>query len=136
MAEDILETFVKYQEELKADVNVNELNMKDASLNVATVKHKWAGRLIRAKIDLSKMTRQRDEAVAMLVEQMQANPAVELSGPMMKRQAEKNDVIKELDNRIENTKLIIEYLEKIEKIVGSMTWDIKNIIELVKVETQ
>jgi hypothetical protein len=38
-----------------------------------------------------------------------------------------SDKIKEYD-------YIIEYLEKVEKIMGSMVWEIKNVVELAKLE--
>ena len=136
MAEDILELFTKYQEELKADTNIDELNMKDKALNIATLKHKWAARLIRHKIDLSKLEKQRDKAVGILCERYSKELDVVLSGPALKRKAESDDVVVEIDSRIESTKLMIDYLEKIEKVVGSMTWDLKNIIDIVKAETQ
>lgn len=136
MAEDILELFGKYQEELKKDVGVDELSMKESALNIATTKHKWAGRLMRHKIDLNRTEKQREKAVSIITEQMNADPAIQLSGPALRKRAESHETVKEIDSRIENLKLIIEYLDKIEKIVGSMTWDIKNIIEIVKIETQ
>ena len=136
MAEDILELFTKYQEELKKDVNVDELNMKESALTIATLKHKWAGRLMRHKIDLNRTEKSREKAVSILVEQYSKDPAIQLSGPALRKKAEGHETVKELDQRIENAELVIEYLEKIEKIVGSMTWDIKNIIDIVKIETQ
>lgn len=136
MAEDILELFTKYQEELKKDVGVDELTMKESALNTATVKHKWAGRLMRHKIDLNRTEKQREKAVSIICDQLKANPAIQISNVAIRKQAEGHDTVKEIDARIDNFKLIIEYLEKVEKIVGSMTWDIKNIIEIVKVETQ
>lgn len=136
MAEDILELFTKYQDELKKDVNVDELNMKESALNIATMKHKWAGRLMRHKIDLNRTEKMRDKAVGIIFEQLKADPSVSLSNAATRKQAEQNETVKELDDRIDNHKMIIEYLEKIEKIVGSMTWDIKNMIDIVKIETQ
>jgi hypothetical protein len=136
MAEDILELFSKYQDELKKDVNVDELNMKESALTIATIKHKWAGRLMRHKVDLNRTEKAREKAVSAIVEQMSKDPSIQLSGPALRKKAESHERIKEVDQAIENMKLIIEYLEKIEKIVGSMTWDIKNIIDIVKIETQ
>ena len=36
--------------------------------------------------------------------------------------------------KINEEKLIVEFLEKIEKIFSSLTYDIKNIIEIMKLE--
>lgn len=136
MAEDILDLFTKYQDELKKDVNVDELNMKEIALTIASIKHKWAGRLMRHKIDLSKAEKTREKMLAVIIDQLAHDPAIQLTIPAMRKKAESHEKIIEVDGYIENLKLIIEYLEKIEKIIGSMTWDIKNIIDIVKVETQ
>jgi hypothetical protein len=40
----------------------------------------------------------------------------------------------ELTNKCKELELIIEFLEKTEKNLTSMVWDIKNIVELMKLE--
>lgn len=135
MTEDILDLFNKYQEELKKDVNIDELNMKESALTIATIKHKWTGRLMRHKMDLSRTERARDKAIANIINQLQKDSLVSLSIPTLRKQAESHEIIQNTDQIIDNLKLIIEYLEKVEKIVNSMTWDMKNIIDIVKAET-
>jgi hypothetical protein len=36
---------------------------------------------------------------------------------------------------IDQIELLIEYLEKIEKLTGTLTWDCKNLIDLQRLET-
>ena len=43
-------------------------------------------------------------------------------------------VISEINEQIEELELVIEYLEKAEKIFNSTTYDLKNAIELMKME--
>jgi hypothetical protein len=132
----ILDLITKYQEELGKDVEINELNMKDAALSSTTVKHKWVGRLIRHKSELKKLEKARDKAVSIVYERLKESGDVSLSNVMLKRQAEQNETVVKIDEQIEDVKLLVEYLEKVEKIVTSVTWDLKNIIDLVKLETQ
>lgn len=136
MDDELLELFNRYQDELKKDVSVDELNLKDSALTIASIKHKWAGRLMRHKIDLNKIEKQREKAISILIDKIKEDPSIDLSVPLMRKKAENNETVKIIDQKIDNLKIIIEYLEKIEKIVGSMTWDIKNILEVVKIETQ
>ena len=42
----------------------------------------------------------------------------------------------EIDIKIQEEELILEYLEKIQNIVNNIQWDIKNLIELEKLELQ
>ena len=53
----------------------------------------------------------------------------------MKEIVEKSPVLTEINEQIEENELIIEYLEKVEKIFSSTTYDLKNAIELMKMES-
>jgi len=46
---DLLERYIS---ELSEDVCIDEFNMKDVQMKLPAIKHKWTGRLIRAKIDI------------------------------------------------------------------------------------
>jgi hypothetical protein len=136
MADETLDLFQKYQDELKKDITVDELNMKEVALHATSVKHKWAGRLMRHKIELSKIEKARDKALGILCERLGENPALQLSSAAIRRKAELDPQLEPFDKGIEQGKMIVEYLEKVEKIVTSLTWDLKNIVEMVKLETQ
>ena len=41
----------------------------------------------------------------------------------------------DMQNSIDDQELIIEFLEKTEKVFTSLSFDIKNIIEIMKMET-
>ena len=41
----------------------------------------------------------------------------------------------DIQNRIEEQELIVEFLEKTEKTFSSLSFDIKNIVEIIKMET-
>ena len=48
--------------------------------------------------------------------------------------AERHESIAKLNAFITEQDTIIEYLEKVEKIMGQMHWEIKNIIDINKME--
>ena len=50
--------------------------------------------------------------------------------------AENSEIVKKINSNIQEQYLVIEYLEKVEKIMGSIGFDIRNIIEIQKLETQ
>ena len=39
-----------YIDELSTDVQIDEFNMKDIQMKLPSIKHKWTGRLMRAKM--------------------------------------------------------------------------------------
>jgi len=90
---------------------------------------------MRHKLDLNRTERARDKAITNIINQLKKDSLVSLSIPALRKQAESHEIIQNTDQTIDNLKLIIEYLEKVEKIVTSLTWDMKNIIDIVKAET-
>jgi hypothetical protein len=53
----------------------------------------------------------------------------------LEKKIDNSDAVQKIDQDIEETTLLIEYLEKTETVLRSMTYDIKNIIEINKLET-
>ena len=58
-----------------------------------------------------------------------------VAAAVAERQAGNHQTIMKLDRKIKEERLLVEFLEKAEKIFSSMTFDIKNITEIVKLET-
>jgi hypothetical protein len=54
---------------------------------------------------------------------------------VLDKKIDASEAIQKIDSDISEVLLSIEYLEKIENILRSMTYDIKNIIEINKLET-
>jgi hypothetical protein len=54
---------------------------------------------------------------------------------VLKNFAEKDNSVIEIDQKIEESKNLIDFLERIEKIMSSMSFDIGNIIKIVQLET-
>ena len=62
-----------------------------------------------------------------------ATYAVNLQTAM--KAAEKHQKIRDIDDKVRENKLIVEFLEKSERIFSGMSFDIKNITEIMKLET-
>ena len=96
----------EYISELSVDVQIDEFSMKDVQMKLPAIKHKWTGRLMRAKMEIEEKT------------------------------AELHPDVKETWDQINELKLVVEFLEKTEKTLSSITFDIRNIVEIIKLETQ
>ena len=59
---------------------------------------------------------------------------VRISQSAAESAAERHESIDSLNKGIAGQDTIIEYLEKVEKIMGNMHWEIKNIIDINKME--
>jgi hypothetical protein len=61
------------------------------------------------------------------------NPVL-LSDTALSKQAEKNLTVQKIIIKMEECELLIDYLEKVEKVCNSTSFDIKNLVELKKLE--
>jgi hypothetical protein len=124
----------EYIKELEEDLKINELNLKDYQLRLPAIKHKWAGRLIRLKLELIQENKKLEKLKKTLAEEVEKASPVKLSGPSINQMIESHATYKDYKAVIEEKKLSIELLEKTEKTISSTTYDIKNLIEIMKLE--
>ena len=128
----MLEEYIK---ELEEDLRIDELNLKEYQLKLPAIKHKWAGRCIRHKLEIVQLSKQSENLKKTLIEKIQENAAVKLSVPTVTAAVENHSDYRSIIEQIQQKKLIIELLEKTEKTLHSATYDVKNIVEIMKLET-
>lgn len=125
----------EYIKEMGKDVELDEFNMKDIQMKLPALKHKWVGRLIRHRGDISKLQQSRDNMIKQISQEMIDTATYQVTLPTAQKAAEKHSSIKNIDESIKENKLIVDFLEKGERIFSGMSFDIKNIIEMMKLET-
>jgi len=125
----------KYIAELNEDVKVDAFNIKDVQMRVPSIKHKWAARYIRCKQEQFKLIKAKENQKKALIDKLQKEAAVKINDYNAAKTIENSDLLKGLDLKIEECSLILEFLEESKKTLSSMTYDIKNIIEIIKLET-
>ena len=124
----------KYIDEIDQDVELNNFNVKDVQLKLPAIKHKYVSRLIAHKRRLSSLYRDKSIKQDKVITSLKEQSVYKLTDAMAKKAASSHNNIKDIDVAIAEEKSIIELLEKVEKILSSMTYDIKNLIELMKME--
>jgi len=129
-----MELLERYKKDIEEDLKIDEFNIKEASLKSPGRKHFWVSKLIYHKRSLLKLEAERDELKRKIVKELQFQSPVKLSTPVLEKTSDTSAVIKLMDVKISEEKLIIEFLEKTEKIFSSLTYDIKNIVEIMKLE--
>lgn len=125
----------KYSDQIKQDLTINELNIKEVSLLVPSKKHFWANILIQHKRELNKLNRERRTTLKEMTKKTIEKSPITISYPKAENMVKNSTHITDLDKKIEDEETLIEFLEKNEKIFSSLTWDVKNIIETIKLET-
>ena len=128
---EILERYIK---EIDEDLKIDEFNIKEASLKSPGRKHFWVSRLIHHKRNLLTLESQRSSLIKQISKELQAQALVKLSNITVEKAVIESQSIKDIQQKINEEKLIIEFLEKTEKTFSSLTYDIKNIVEIMKLE--
>lgn len=124
-----------YLEELKADTQVDEMSLKEKALLLPGLKAKWVARLITHKNSLNKLEKQKPKIINQIVEKLKNESPIKLHTNVIKEKAESCDEIRALNEKISEEKLVIDFLERVEKILSSMSFDISNIVKIVQLET-
>lgn len=130
-----MDVISKYNEELLEDLKLDQINILDKQLMLPALKHKWVARLIQTKKqknDLEKRKKSLREEVLKKFEETGMPKGVPKVA--IKEKVDSTKTISEISLTIEECDLLIEYLEKIEKILSSMTYDVGNAAKLLALE--
>lgn len=127
-----LETYI---EELKKDVIVNEFNLKEKALALPGLKAKWVSRLINHTNNLAKIQKSKKDAIRDAIPHIKSNMPVKLTDSFLKEKLEDDGSIKSIQDQITNEEQIVNFLERTEKIMSSMTYDLGNIVKVIQLET-
>lgn len=125
----------KYIDELTKDVEIDEFALKECQMKLPALKHKWVGRLVRHKKDLHKLKRDRSIILTTVIEKIRDASEVEITKPAAANLATQHKDIVEIDDKIKDIELVVELLDKCERIFSSMSFDLKNLVEIIKMET-
>jgi len=133
---DVGDIINQYLEEVNLDTDLDRLEVITTQERLVNNKHKWAARLINHKINLSNIKFKREAALEDRITEFQNTEPVRVSRIIAERAVRNKKEIKAIDVKIKNEQLIIDYLENIYKNISFATNDIKNLVELMKLETQ
>jgi hypothetical protein len=129
-----MELLRKYIDEIGQDLVLDDFNLKEAQMRLPARKHFWVARLMDAKIKRNSLISEKKKIKKELVKKVITDSPVRISQSAADSAAEKHESINSLNTGIAEQDAIIEYLEKVEKILSNMHWEIKNIIEINKME--
>jgi len=124
-----------YIEELKDDCVVDDINLKESALMLPAKKAKWVTRLILAKNSVNKLEKDKKKQISIIMEKLKQESISTVSNAVLKSLAEKHESVIEMDNKIEENYNLIDFLERVEKVMSSMSFDIGNIVKIVQLET-
>ena len=131
----IMTTLIEqYNEELKQDTKIDEVNVKQVAMALPAIKHKWVSRLIVAKQELMKLEKIKTQAIEAVSKKIHEQSSVAISDIAANRAAESYETCQKINDSIAEHKILIEYLEKIERLFNSTTYDVGNIVKIMQME--
>lgn len=130
-----MDIYSQYVEELKEDTKVDEISLKEKALFLPGIKAKWVARIINHKNNLNKLEKKKPKLIESITEKIKQDSPIKLHNSIIKEKAETLPEIQEINLKITEEKNIIEFLEKVEKIFSSMSFDISNIVKIIQLET-
>jgi hypothetical protein len=128
-------TLQKYQKEIEKDTKLDRIILEEVQLKLPAIKAKWQSRCMNHKVDIDNLTDLYNEALVKISQKIESESPIALSQIMTKKQAENHPLAIKIQKQIRENTRIVEYLEKIEKTFASMSYDMKNMVELIKQET-
>ncbi len=125
----------KYIEELKQELVIDELNVSTVQRRLPARRHFWAARLVTDKRDIFRLKKEKDELEQKIAKELREKSVTRISIPESVAMAKKSSDVKAISEKLFELDLVVELLERAEKNLNSMVWDIKNIVALMQMET-
>ncbi len=129
-----MELLKKYIDEIGQDLVLDDFNLKEAQMRLPARKHFWVARLMDAKIKRNHLISKKKKLKKEVVKGVIADSPVRITQSAAESAAEKHESVSALNDSIGELDAVIEYLEKVEKIFSNMHWEIKNIVDINKME--
>ena len=124
----------KYIEDINKDLYLDDFNLKEVQMRLPARKHFWVARLIEAKIKRNTLFGKKKKLKKDLVKKVIQDSPVRINPTAAETAAERYDSVVSINNSIKEQDTIIEYLEKVEKILSTMHWEVKNIVDINRME--
>lgn len=126
------EEFNKIVEDIEKDLKIDRLNLDEKTLQIPSIKHFWIAKLYKTKINILTLEKKKKERI----EQLKNGHVSEigLSKTGMLQNLNSDALIIKINDKLEELKLIVDFLEDAKFVLGRVTDDLKNRIELEKVE--
>ena len=129
-----MELLKNYFEEVGKDLVLDDFNIKEQSMRLPARKHYQVAKLIKAKIERNQTFEKKRKLKKNITKEVIATSPVKLSQSAAEQAAERHESLSSLTSKIKELDIIIEYLEKVEKTMSQMGFDIKNAVEIMKME--
>lgn len=128
------EVLSNYIQQIKSDLEINQINIADVARKLPARRHHWAARLIEHKIKINELEKQKSSIIKEVSAKIGRDSPVLMSSKTIQNAAEGSNDIQSINEQIATNKLIVEFLEQVQKNFFSASHDVRNIVEIMKLE--
>ena len=126
------ETLQKYRNEWKLDCNINQLNLGDRIFTISSVRQKWFQKKSETKSILFKLNKAKERLIR---ESLQLDNDVILSRKALESSAKDNDKVRKCIELIDYNNEILEICQCACDNINSTGYDIRNMVEWLKINS-
>lgn len=123
----------EYRQQYTEFTKINDMNLEQRTMRVPAEKHFWVERLIEAKRLKFKLLKERKQQKDANIKKAINEGVVNLSKQTLDK-LENTKEIEELDEKIQDQELLIEYLEQVVRHITYIAQDIKNILTIKEMQ--
>jgi hypothetical protein len=126
----------EYYSELSDDMNVTIFNLRDRSLSVSAIRAKWLMYFFKEKENMKRLTDAKSKAVGILLEKYNKDPSKRsiINKKLEDEINTENPQMVRLNQKIVDTKEVVQFLEFSINIMNDYGFTVKNAIDALKLE--
>jgi len=126
---------LEYHQKIAEFLKFDELNLKEAQLTLASVRHYWVGRLMFHKQQVIKYKKAKEKAAKTLRQKLEHESPVGLTTKTITESITNSEVMQKIEEEIANQELLVEYLTKVESNLRDTQYGMNNLTKIITLET-
>ena len=126
---------IEYHEKIAEFLKFDELNIKEAQLTLASVRHYWVGRLMFHKQQITRFKKAKDKAAKSLRQKLEHESPIGLTVKTIFESITNSEIMQKIEEEIVNQELLVEYLAKVESNLRDAQYGMNNLTKIITLET-
>jgi hypothetical protein len=127
--------FLEYHNKIAEFLKFDELNIKDAQMTLASVRHYWVGRLMFHKQEIVRYKKLKETASKKLKQKIENESPIGLNPKTIISSISSHELIQKIEEEISNNELLVEYLSKVEANFRDAQFGMNNLTKIITLET-
>lgn len=129
-----MQTLQKYVEQIKQDLDINEINISQVAKQLPARRHFWTARCIEHKLKVKELKNKKDNIYKNIAKEVEGESPIGFNKKNLLGAVGNTDEMKQINEQIQEQELLVEFLENVQKNFFTATYDIKNVIQLMQLE--